>query len=204
MGGRGQSFMSAHAGTRVNVDDLFLSGLSFDEHRITKDVMRRTGLGAKEANVLGKAIWDWSGSGYRGVRGYQQGLEGYDENKDQSESVERFLELAPKWGTSGVTYRGIAMHQEDFNELVKGAEVNMRGTSSWSTSRDRATYFAKTGAGEIPVLFISSSQGKGVDIHAISKLSYEQEVLVSKDARWSVKKKPKKVKGIYVVEVEEI
>ena len=204
MGGRGQSSMSARSKTSMNADDIFLNKLSPHERSYTEYVMGLTGLGAKEANECEKAVWGWSGSDYKDVRKYQKGIDGYDSYKEQAENIERFLKLAPKWGTSGDTYRGVKMSKEDFSKLAKGVEVDMHGTSSWSTSRGVAEGFAPSISDLVSVLYISPSQSKGVDIHTMAHYPSEREVLVSKGARYRVKKKPKRVQGKWVVELEEI
>lgn len=173
-----------------------------------------------EANRLGVTkdeAWDmvdavnlYTNWGYDSIRKTQRKNAGqYTETdkkwlKAQNE-VEKYIALSPKWH-GGKTYRGVAFNDSDLAGLKKGSVVDMRGASSWSSRLMTAQAFADDNA-EYPglnrVVFRSGSQRKGTSVKHISQHRFEDEVLVSKSARYKVNKVTKK-KDITYVDVEEL
>lgn len=118
--------------------------------------------------------------------------------REASEMLERFIEISPKF--DGPVYRGIALDETvDVASLFRaGNVVDMRGTSSWSSSEDLSRKFAdpfelakqkilKDPHGKVGVEFHLSQTNKGASISHISYFSHEMEVLISKDARFLVR-----------------
>lgn len=77
------------------------------------------------------------------------------------------------------------------SSVVKGLtvggtfDVNL-GTASWSTQESTARSFSKSGSGSRHVVFVSQTQSKGTSIKHISYFAKENEVLVSKNAKYTI------------------
>ena len=162
----------------------------------------------EKAKEYFEALDDWSGGGYIGVRALQSGrlsdYPNYTEDdiaktKKQAEAIENYINDAPPY--SGTLYRGIGV---DANHFKVGDQVDMQGTSSWSSSKDMAEDFALgEGGGRKSVVLVSTKKiSKAASIESIVQTG-EDEVLVSKDVKYVVKKITSSG-GIDYVYVEEL
>ena len=88
---------------------------------------------------------------------------------------------------------------EELPKYEKNDIIDMRGTSSWSTSLDSAKEFGTPRLhGTYGVIFTCTGQKRGADISHLSNAAHENEVLVSKDSQWSVVSVKKKGSVFYV------
>lgn len=148
-----------------------------------------------------EAILDFTKEGYRAVRAYQEGkIQDDGIIGKQSEIIEQYI--LENGGLSAETYRGIIL--ESMPTYTKGDIIDMRGTSSWSTSLGSAKEFGTPRMhGTFGVIFTSNGQKRGVDISAMSDAAHEHEVIVSRESEWIVKGVKKKG-SIYYVDLEEV
>lgn len=125
-----------------------------------------------------------------------------DEIKPKATDVEEFIKKAPHWG-GGDTYRGMNVPNSVVENIKVGKEfdINNGGSASWSTNSNKARNFSN--GDETPVIFRCPTQSKGTSIKPYSEFKTEDEVLVSKEARYVVKKKQFK-DGRWYVDVEEV
>lgn len=106
--------------------------------------------------------------------------------KSEAKRIEGYIERAPKWG-GGVTYRGMSLPSSVVKGLTVGGTFDVNaGTASWSTQESTARSFSKSGSGGRHVVFVSQTQSKGTSIKHISYFTKENEVLVSKNARYTI------------------
>lgn len=104
---------------------------------------------------------------------------------EKAVAVEDFIKNSPKWA-GGTVYRGIAVPEDfDVSQYKKGAVIDMRGMSSWTSSPDIADNFA---TGNKRVIFINEGKKSknGTSVKRLSDYKTEEEVLFSNKARWKV------------------
>lgn len=103
-----------------------------------------------------------------------------------AEALESLISDSPKW-FGGETYRGLnSVDSKTLKALTtKGASIDMRGLSSWSTSKDVASDFAysKSSPG---IVFVAKAQPQGTSVRGYSSHPHENEVLVSSKAKYTV------------------
>lgn len=159
-------------------------------------IMEQLSVDKATAERYADAIESYTGSYYSEIRNYQKGraqsarpdvLEKY---KTWGDDLEQFIELSPKWG-GGTTYRGFFTSSDRFDQLmddmVVGKELNMGGTSSWSTDIGQAKSFAKNfDEGVHQVLMECKGPNRGTSVKALSGYTSEDEVLVSRHARYKI------------------
>lgn len=93
---------------------------------------------------------------------------------------------------------------ESVPEYSVGDIIDMQGTSSWSRSSSSAKEFGKPRLyGTYGVVFASSGQRRGVDVSSLSDAKHENEVLVSEQARYRVRKVSKKG-SVFYVDLQEV
>jgi len=180
----------------------------------TAFITQQLGIDSDLASRYAVAIDFYSGSHYSDIRNYQKGrlqtarpasLERY---KQWGEDLEQFIDRSPKWG-GGATYRGFSTSPERFEKLmadmVSGKELDMGGTSSWSTKKSMAEQFSGIGggAGYYPVILECTGQNRGTSIRAVSSFLEEDEVLVSRYARYKIRG-TRQEGSLMIFEVEEV
>lgn len=104
---------------------------------------------------------------------------------EKAVAVEDFIENSLKWA-GGTVYRGIAVPEDfDVSQYKKGAVIDMRGMSSWTSSQRVADNFA---TGNKRVIFINEGKKSknGTSVKRLSDYKTEEEVLFSNKARWKV------------------
>lgn len=191
MGGRGAT--SSHGKTKAKAKPLQKGHLTADEiPKTPEETAKYIGSTVQEAKDMFDAVQDFAASAYSGIRRAQRGEKASDipelQKKYDSEAkrIEGYIERAPKWG-GGVTYRGMSLPSSVVKGLTVGGtfDVNL-GTASWSTQESTARSFSKSGSGSRHVVFVSQTQSKGTSIKHISYFAKENEVLVSKNAKYTI------------------
>lgn len=158
---------------------------------------KELGVSEQEAKDMVKAISGYADGYAYEMRHWQQtGKTGAgmtpEEASVMDDNVEKFIKASPTW-SGGEIYRGISLSPEDTQKLLSqinsGKPVDMKGTSSWSSDREIADDFAQMAAmnDDVAIIFRAPGTKKGTSIDHISDFS-QSEVLVSKDARWDVKR----------------
>jgi len=122
------------------------------------------------------------------------------EMQERAESLERYIECAPKWN-GGTTYRGMSLSNKELENIIeefKNGEGNMLGSASWSEEKKVSMGFAYDHIGETSqkfgdkkenaVLLYTKKHKRATPIRHISEFQGEMEVLSSKDVRWKLVK----------------
>ncbi|MCM1168912.1 MAG: hypothetical protein NC324_03145 [Bacteroides sp.] len=177
-----------------------------------------------EAKVLCEAINDFSCGWDEEIRKFQTGKltapikDGHtmDEIAKKAGYVEEFIKKSPKWN-GGTTFRGMAVDDktlESFKNMLKnGGELDMRGSSSWSTSESISEGYALDNSEKFPnmVIFECEKRQNGTSISHVSHFAGECEVLCSSKSRYRVveildgkTKFHRKGKNITIIKVEPV
>ena len=123
-----------------------------------------------------------------------------DKIKNQEAALEEFLDKAPKW--KGETYRGITITEDDLKSYKKGATIDMKGTSSWSSSKEIGENWAgfqwKKKKGQVHILFSSNGQKNGTSASFFSNKGNEKEVIVSKKSKYKINNIERKGNRVYI------
>ena len=152
-----------------------------------------------EARPLCEAINDFSCGWDEEIRKFQTGKlttpikngHSMEEIAKKAGYVEEFIKKSPKWD-GGTTYRGMAVDDktlESFKNMLKtGEELDMRGSSSWSTSEGIAAGYALDNLKKFPnmVIFECEKGQNGTSIVHISHFAGEKEVLCSSKSRYRI------------------
>ncbi len=179
----------------------------------TAFIMQQLGIDSDLASSYEVAIDSYTGSYYPDIRNYQKGLlqtarpASLERYKQWGEDLEQFIDRSPKWG-GGATYRGFSTSPERFEKLmadmVSGKELDMGGTSSWSAKKSVAEKFSETSlTGHYPVILECPGQNRGTSIRAVSRFLEEEEVLVSRHARYKIIG-TRQEGSLMIFEVEEV
>ena len=195
-------------------------GLEVGGYEYVKKMAEYLGTGSMdymEVAEIAQAARDYTGSAYRNIRSWQSGTfkedgvsaEYISNLRKTAADVERYIAYSPKWGNGGKTYRGIRrLSDEDFKAITTvGAVIDHGGSSaSWSSSRGVAKRFAGGAYNGNRVILVSETQSKGATVNHLSKFkNSEWEVLVSREAKYSVTKVSKPDKnGVVFVYVDEV
>ena len=165
-------------------------------------VKQELGCDEKQANKYIDGIGSYTSENYEAIRAYQQGVKNHYTKKfsNDANTIEDYISKAPHWN-DGTLYRGINLDGDPTNIFKSGTELDMQGTSSWSSDKGVSEAFA-WGKGK-RVIFQCESISKATSISHISATPSENEILVSKDTKYVSKKVTKKGR-YYYVEVEEI
>lgn len=187
--------------------------------------MEDTGLSEEESKKIAGAIDDFTGSGFSDIRSAQQAGKTSGVSAESGKLIEEYIKNAPKWD-GGDLYRFIVLNEEDIYDLIaaydEDSEIEQFGTSSWTSSKDTAKGFVyATGNSDMfddfdekpyYVVFHTSGTKQGTSVRCFSATPYENEVIISKDARWKLTGYPyeweetfcgEKIKICYV-ECEEV
>ena len=159
-------------------------------------IMHDIGCSEKKAEEYHDAIWKWSVSSVD-IRAAQNGhaedawFTSPEEAEKLSKDLERFIDLAPQWN-GGTLYRGIEMEDyngypiHDYSFLQEGDVIDMGGTSSWSSNKDIANEFTSRRFTGDAILFVTDDIGKATSIMPHSTLPVQEEVLASKDNKYTI------------------
>jgi len=145
----------------------------------------------KEAGNIISAVCEFTRTDYADIRKYQiaDNPENYNDTfKKYSEQIEKYISLMPKY-KDGTVYRGIQVGSfgepkdiKKFAFLKPGDEIDMRGTSSWSSKEDESHVKRRN------IKFVLEKPLTGVSVNLVSEFPAEDEVTFSKDSRFYVKK----------------
>jgi len=193
-----------------------ITGLSDDEAiaLIKKDAQESgVKLASWEPREIYNAVSEWSGKGYRQVRAYQEfgdvafsfDKELLEKVRSESEYIEKYIQLSPKYKNETI-FRGVIFSKKDdpFEMFKIGDIIDQHGTSSWTSKKEVAEKFA--GRGEVNgVVFVLKENQTGVSITHMSRFgAEEEEIIMSKDARYRVLNVTRNEKGFVEVLVEEV
>lgn len=217
MGGRGGYSASAKGGAKkagTAKSKTQKGHLVGNDWGVSK-VAEYLGVPKKKANDYINAVLGYSEADYTIIRDIQRGSLGGLESfppfarkayEKKAKDLESFIGKSPKWA-GGKTYRGISLSDSDVAKIKVGKtfDVNGGGSASWSTDPGVADAFASTFGrkGHRSVIFVSPTQRKGTSIKHLSGNEDEDEVLVSKSARYTVSRieKASDTTYVYVKEV---
>lgn len=148
-----------------------------------------------EADEMYSALYNFTGDYYEEIREAQRAGDTSSFYGQKSVTLENFIAKSIETGNGwngGATYRGIdGISDEAFaniSSLKHGDSVdpNFGGSASWSTKRDIAEHGFSGGKNSVVFVHVGPSQ-KGVSVKNLSAFGpSENEVLVSKDAKYKV------------------
>ena len=152
----------------------------------------------EQAVAYGDAVLEFTDKAYTGIRQYQS-RDGYEQYAESANNLEEYIEKAPKWN-GGTLYRGIRCQDANIEDIFKpGTELDMRGTSSWSSEEWVAESYGSSVMGKTGCIFVCESISKATSISHLSTFGdFEKEVVASKDTKYISKKVSKKGNTYYV------
>ena len=189
--------------------------LETDEQKI-KFVQESTGVSYEEAELQYGSVARYGGMDYTNIRraGYKGGSFAEEKTfigtKDvtfgqMADYIEDFIDNSPKW--EGEIYRGINLPKHELEQLKVGGVIDMQGVSSWTSNFDIAESYSfknikKTGNQKI--ILHSSGTKQGTSIKHLAHYDFEDEILGSRKAKWSISniEKIEDTTHIYVTELE--
>ena len=176
---------------------------------------KELGVSEQEAKDMIKEVSGYTDGYATDMRNWQQYGDRYildgmsaKEARTMSEQVEKFIDKSPKWD-GGEIYRGIGVDEDTAMRILddiyySGKPFDMKGTSSWTSDKSIADDFSEWNGADVAIIFKTPGTKKGTSIDHISDFS-QSEVLVSKDARWNVKRINGGIDDGYLeIEMEEI
>ena len=153
---------------------------------IIEAVMKSLKVDKKEAKAILDSLEVYTLGSYTDIRKAERNnTPGMD--RKHSNNLSTFIDKSPKWESPA--YRGIQVDKDIADKLLasKGQDIDMGGTSSWSSSKNTASSFSLyKNQGKTPVLFQVEKPGRGTSIRHLSSLPGENEVLVHKDQKYKV------------------
>lgn len=169
---------------------------SYEENIET--VKRELGCDDKQAKKYMRSMLSYTAENYEAIRAYQSGKKNAYTKKfsNDAKNIEEYIDKAPHWN-GGTLYRGVGLDASvDVKSAFKpGTELNMQGTSSWSSDTGIAKNFARD---RNMVIFQCDRISKATSVSHISNNPGEKEVLVSKDTKYVAKKVSKRGRYYYV------
>ena len=186
-------------------------GNDYEAHMIQVE----TGVDKETAWKYQRAITDYTSPWKPNYKEYTAG-----NRPDETKAID---EMLSKMGTyDGEIYRGMALGKRDAAQFLSnakvGAEIQMKGLSSWTSDKSIAERFRDTQNGvnqnnKVGVVLRTKNKS-GVGIAHISSTRDEAEVLVNTKARWKVTgvtkttksygKNNDKTRDEYIIDLEEI
>lgn len=190
--------MGSRLGERGHI---LIDEMDIDPDRAIAQMARETGLSVESADEVFGDLYQWM-SDSRSIRAAQ--LNGWDNwARAQADNIEAYIERAPKWGSSGTTYRGLSLTDEQLRKMLRvGFDVDDGALASWTSGFDVAERFSY-GRNKNKVILRSRTQRHGVSVtHIVG--GGEREVIASGKAQHRVVKwEYDEALGAYVVDVEE-
>lgn len=168
-----------------------------EQWRSADDLQAMLGVDRRTAEEMENAVKDFTGGGpYGEIREAQRlGLTS-GRYAEEGRSLEEFIaraNAAGKGWTGGTTYRGIQVDNTLYRKLMDkrvgdGVDINYGGTASWSTDRSHSEWFTNMGFGGNRVVFVHTNptQKMGASAKHLGSSEWENELLVSKDAKFKV------------------
>lgn len=146
-------------------------------------LMKETGLSSAEAEKTYFALASYFGSGYTSIR------TGHPPSAlEKAKLIDNALKKARAY--KGEIYRGIHLDESTYSEwsknLQKGATIDMKGISSWSSNHKVAESFAQSNYGK-SVVFKLKSTNHAVPVQHLSSFGKgEAEVLAPSFVKYKV------------------
>jgi hypothetical protein len=198
--------------TRGHITDVHYERSSSDRAKVIEIVAKDIQAGLKKAERVVESVRQWSGSYYGDIRRIQNKTLDPSYNETAAgfaKDIDEFIRKAPIWGEHGTTYRGIGVSYDVAADILKklskkNGKVDMMGAASWSSAERVAHNFAG-GRGDVKMIFINKgATKKGTSIMHVSKFRTEDEILVSKTAKYKAVDIVKFSDRHYEIEVEEV
>lgn len=155
--------------------------------------VKNGGVTSQQAKDMYSAVRDFTGSYSSAIRSAQQKGDTSSFYGKQGQEVENFIAAGIKSGNGwngGATYRGIGGISDTALKNIQSMKAgdiidcNLSAAASWSTNRSTSEGFGSS-YNHVTFVHLGKSQ-KGVSVKKISSVGYENEVLVSKDAKYKV------------------
>lgn len=143
----------------------------------------------RDAQKMYDSVYSYSGGAYKQIRAAQADPKHASAaDKRAAESVEKFIELSPKWN-GGEMYRGMNLSGENAAAMIKslkpGNQVDMQGMSSWTSSKGNATDYTRGDGSKF--IFVLPKTSHGTSLEHLSNFPGENEVLLSGKSNLKVK-----------------
>lgn len=197
------------ASSSTNVQKSHPSGKWEDKNsraKSIKEIATSLGVDLEEAEAMATAAnrfsyqWDYeircvqTGTDFVSKHGHK-----FEEVQKTATLLEDFIKLSPQW-RGKTTYRGISLSQleiEDTLARLKDRTFSMQGSASWTTTKEVAMNFSKRHLGsrsgrfgdpkDTMCLFVCDRHQYATSIKHLSSITWEKEVLASKDCRYQLK-----------------
>jgi hypothetical protein len=165
---------------------------------ISKDINVSTA----KAHEYVDAIRGFIGSDYMEMRRASQG-EGKGTHNKLAKDFDEFLNKSPKY--KGEVHRGVRVPKEMADGFTSGAEITMKGMSSWSSDKKIADKFAASGGegdtGHAVIFHVTNKSGASVT--HLAAMPYQKEIVAPSSAKYKVLRREEKGKNTHVY-LEEI
>lgn len=183
----------------VNTDDWDRTDLVNHMARILSEevIEPRLDVSTRTGEQMAKALLSYTGSAFRDIKNASSGaLKSDFMEENYVKPLEKYISLAPKY--YGDTFRGTTTTDSEMMSLInsyrKGTKIAMHGISSWSREENVAKdfLFANTqgysGKKNATVFVCKDKQDKGTSVSqfAPSENENQKEILVSRDARYTI------------------
>lgn len=170
-----------------------------ERERAVKQIIKDLGCSKADAERYATHVSNFTHDGWdTDIRKHQTGASHTpkhpkNEVAEAAQAIEDFIRLSPKWDM-GATHRGLAVDKgvlESFKKSFENkAEIDMRGTASWSWDEYVAFSFARKahakGYGTERCIFVCEKGQNGTPIRHLSWTPDEMEVLCSNKARYKI------------------
>lgn len=174
---------------------------TMDETACVSQLMEDLGITKGKAKEYISEIQTFTRNGYKEIR--DTTITNVD-TVFARKAIEDYITAAPKY--DGNIYRGIKFDADSgktfIEKLAEGAELDMNGISSWTSSKEYAQKVASNHNLDYQVVF-SCKNKTGVGIEHISTMPEEKEVLQSANSRFKITSVQKQGTH-YLVEMEEV
>ena len=163
----------------------------------------------EEAKAIYNSVLSFSKNGYEAIRKYAYEGPPPSTRQADAENIEKFISASPQWD-DGPLYRGMSVKPDIAKKILADAKagkaIGQRGPASWSSDRDVAENFAeKDHPTDISIIFCTGGRQNGTSIKHLSGFPYENEVLMSNDARWKSIAEPVEISpGVWEIVCEAI
>lgn len=169
-----------------------------NEKAFFNQVMDETQTDKETARKMYDAVQSYSGGFSKEIQAAQKKAESGEELNDtektrfeEGEALELLIQRSPKWA-GGELHRGVNVSKERAEEILRkvesGEELDMGGTSSWTSNKIVANEYAGIGSkGKVEIVYHTNAgeTTKGTSIRHMSQVKSEDEVLMSKNARYN-------------------
>ena len=146
-------------------------------------IKKDTGSSLSDARKVMDTVRAWTGKACKSIRSEPTGA--------KAKRLEVFIQRSPSWNGNGKLYRGIQVPDSTINRFQKGKTVDMKGISSWSSSRLVAkeflnAHYKRLAPGKTPIIFTMRMVKNGTSIEHLTDLRGEKEVIVSGKSKFRI------------------